>query len=160
MNRKILLSLLVLLVASVAAISTSVGAFNNRPSANGHGNLDQAGDLRTFSFQAQTRNDGSVVGGATLHNRQADAFLKLDINCLRVNGNGATVSGVISQHSDPNFIGLKGIFQVVDRGEGAKAQPDLMSLVFILAANNPTDCNSNVSLPLNVIEGGNIQVKP
>ncbi len=153
--------MLVAVVAMTASSgSISAVASGNNPSANGHGNLTTNDELRTFSFHARTRNDGTVTGSATLHNRDQDVFLKLDINCLTVVGNTASVSGVISRHSNPSFIGRTGIFQVVDNGEGSGNPSDQMSLVFIFGAGSPVDCNTGFILPQNTVEGGNVQVKP
>jgi hypothetical protein len=164
MNRTIALLLLVLIaVIFTPTDSTSAVAAGNTPSASGHGNIRiNDGELRTFSFHAMTRKDGTVTGNTTLHNRDQDVFVKLDIDCLRVVGNTAYVSGVITQHSNPDFLGFKGRFRVVDNGEGANNPPDLMSLVANSPPTSTSDCNSpsNAFPALNDIEGGNVQVKP
>lgn len=163
-SRIILLSLLVLLAVVAAGVvstrSTSVFAAGNSPSANGHGNLTVGGELRTFSFHAMTRKDGTVTGSATLHNRNSDVFIHMDINCLRVVGNTAFMSGPITNSSNPAFEGRTGLFQARDNGEGSNAAPDQLSLLAVLVGNTTIDCNTNFAPLLNPIEGGNIQVKP
>jgi len=165
MNRRItllssfiMLAMIVVFTASSASISAV--AVGNNPSANGHGNITVNDTLRTFSFQAMTRKDGTVTGSATLHNRNSDTFIKLDINCLRVVENTAYLSGIITKSSNPSFEGRLGLFQVVDNGEGANDPPDQISLVFIYPESTLFNCNSFDDFPLNTIEGGNVQVNP
>ena len=164
-NRITLLSLLVLFavfaVGVVPTRSTSVfAAGGNGPSANGHGNLTVGGELRTFSFHAITQRDDDVQGSVTLHNRSTDTFTKADINCLRVVGNTAIMSGPITNSSNPVFEGRTAIFRVQDNGEGANSPPDGLSLLFIFPAGSTASCNINFVFPFMPIEGGNVQVKP
>jgi hypothetical protein len=163
-KRITILSVLILLAmfAAVAGATQSSLAFvfGNTPSANGHGNLTVGGELRTFSFHANTRKDGTVKGSATLHNRASDVFIHADIDCLSVVGNIATMSGTITNSSDPAFEGRRGLFQVQDNGEGGNTTPDQISLLVIFPANSTIDCNSNFTFSRAPIEGGNIQVKP
>lgn len=166
-SRKTVLLLLILLASALLFIgpgrSTTVIAQNSGPSANGHGNLTTVGGaLRTFSFHARTEKDGTVKGEVTLHNRRTDTFVKVDIDCLHVVGNIATMSGTVTHSDDPtlDFTGWHSIFRVVDNGEGADSPPDLMTGL----ANNPPEvtvtCTDIFTEPLRVIEAGNIQVKP
>ncbi len=131
---------------------------NSGPSAGGAGHFEITGDLRTFSFTAITSPDGSVKGQAQLFNRDQDVRLHMDIDCLRVVGNIAYVSGVITHSTTPAQVGLRGLFSAQDNGEGANAPPDRLSLVFsgAFAANI---CKTSGPAPSNVIDG-NIQVKP
>src|SRR5687768_5433806 len=147
MNRRITLLSFLIMVAAFAAITasshpTSTVALGNKPSANGHGNLTISGELRTFSFHAMTSNDGTVKGNSALHNRDLDVFSKMDINCLSVAGNTASMSGPITHHSDSYLVGRTGVFQVVDNGEGSNGAPDEISLVFVLPVNSTSDCNT------------------
>jgi len=159
MNRKIALLLTVLIAALFApSLSTSALAVFNGPSSNGHGNITVNGELRTFSFHANTLKNGEVRGSLTLHNRVNDTFIRADIDCLRVIGNTAHMSGVITRSSEPAFEGLRAFFRVQDNGEGANSPPDGLS--FLNVGPNVPDCNSAFSPPFQVIEGGNIQVKP
>lgn len=164
MNRRMtVLSLLVLLAAVIATgitRSTSAMMPASGPSASGHGNLTVGGELRTFSFTAVTHKNGTVTGQAQLNNRAQDTRLHLDIDCLRVVGNTATVSGIVTNTTDPTLEGFRGIFRVEDNGEGANDPPDRISLVFLFPPSVPLDCNSNLGLPLIPIEAGNIQVRP
>ena len=149
-------------VFGTSAVTQATSAFGggNRPSANGHGNITLSGELRTFSFTANTRNDGSVTGSVQLQARQADNTLHGDINCLKVVGNIAVMSGPILNSADPAFNGWTGIFRVQDNGEGANASGDLMSLYALVPPTSTLNCNSIGPLTMLAVEGGNVQVKP
>ena len=133
---------------------------NSGPSATGAGHFDQAGELRTFSFNAITKKDGTVNGHAELHNRLQDTRLHIDVNCLRVVGNVAIMSGVVTNSNDPTLVGDETLFSVQDNGEGAKAPPDLISLVFLFPPGSGFSCDLFAVAPTNAIEGGNVQVRP
>jgi len=151
---------LAMIVAALGAIS--VGAFGgNTPSANGQGSINEPLGLRTFSFSAITKKDGSVTGQATLHRRATTLFFaKVDVNCLNIVGNTATVSGVVTNSSNPEAIGLVALFRVTDNGEGQGNTSDQISLLYFDAPDSGTDCRITEFIPQVPIEGGNIQVKP
>ena len=135
------------------------------PSANGQGtvlleNLPFDGEgFRHFSFHARENNDGSVVGNGVLSWIGGVEHSTFDIDCLVIDGNVATMSGVITRDSDPDFVGRLCGFKVVDNGEGAGADPDEVSILFI--GDDPAiyTCVNPLPVPLYPIEGGNIQVK-
>jgi hypothetical protein len=135
---------------------------NSGPSAHGAGHFDIGGELRTFSFTAVTHRDGTVNGQAQLVNRAADTRTHVEINCLRVAGKTAFVSGVVSNASNPALEGQPAIFSVQDNGEGSDATPDLVSLVFIGGSTPLVNaCQAPLQpTPTNVVERGNIQVQP
>ena len=134
---------------------------NSGPSASGAGHFEITDDLRTFSFHANTAKDGSVSGQAQLNNRFLGVATHIVVNCLRVVGTTAYVSGVISKHSIPAFVGTGARWKVQDNGEGANALPDRISLVTPGGpGGTPLNwCLSVSPTPTNAI-AGNIQVKP
>ena len=132
---------------------------NSGPSASGAGHFEITGDLRTFSFHANTAKDGSVSGQAQLNNRDQSVVAHIVVDCLRIVGTTAFVSGVISKHSDPTLVGKGARWKVQDNGEGANAPPDLITLAHVGFTASPTACLAPLSLTLNAI-AGNIQVKP
>jgi hypothetical protein len=95
-------------------------------SATGSGHLQVGGELRTFSFTAVERSDGTVTGQAQNHNRLTGAAAHVEIDCLNVVGNVAIVSGILS---DTSFF-RDALFAVEDNGEGANASPDRITLLF------------------------------
>lgn len=133
---------------------------NSGPSANGAGHFDITGDLRTFSFHANTAKDGSVSGQAQVNNRDQSVVTHMAVNCLRVAGNRAFMSGVITKASDPAIEGRGALWSVQDNGEGANAPPDRISLVFVGGPGGlPHNWCQAGPPPVNVVDG-NIQVKP
>lgn len=127
-------------------------------SATGSGHFLIGEDLRTFSFTARTTARGVTSGEGQVNNRSQGVMSHLKIDCLAVSGNIATVTGYISQSSNPDFVGQYMIFRVIDNGEGGKAaSPDLISLVFF-RTSAPYDCTLNWSLAMNPIAKGNVQV--
>lgn len=153
----VFLSATVLLVALFAA--TAFKPLPPGPSANGQGTLTLPGDIsRHFSFHANTMPDESVKGSGVLTYTANQLKIHFDINCLRVSGNTAWMSGVITKNDDaPERVGWQIRFKVVDNGEGSNANADEMTLMQL----SPTlpDCSNQINIALSPIEGGNIQVK-
>ena len=118
------------------------------------------GTFRSFSFSARKYADGTVDGELQLNSRGFDVFVHIKIDCLRVVGNDAFMSGTITNSNNPLFEGRSVIFNVEDNGEGANSLPDRISLVGIAPAGVQINCNSNIVLQTVPIEEGNIQVKP
>lgn len=147
------------------------------PSANGHGTLlvlDEDGNTvrRQFSFSARTAADGTVSGTAVLHNPAFSGAngnkyqAKMDITCMNVIGNIAIFGGTIQRTNDPNLVDTA-FFSVQDNGEPGRNNDRISSLFFFDddPNNNPGDPQgclllTPADLPLNVIDGGNIQVRP
>ncbi len=137
-------------------------AQGNGPMASGHGNLTTGGELRTFSFSAVTHSDGSVTGEAELKSRASGTVIHAQLNCLTVVGHQAYIGGIVTNATNPAFVGKPAVFSVIDNGEGAGAPPDQLSL-FVTFVNPPSeDCNgaTNHSQTMHPIEAGNIQVTP
>jgi len=157
MNRHTLLGLCAILLASVAGCSESPtetlspdfdlltkvadrNAVVGSASGSGHTpcgpnpdspflcGTDDGSLLRTFSFNARLKADGSVSGRAQFINRDNGRELKVDIDCVRFFGadmNRAWMIGTITHStsaSDP--VGLVIGFAVEDNGEGNGADPD------------------------------------
>lgn len=97
-------------------------------SANGSGHSARpAGFITTFTFNAVKRADGRVTGQALYQN---GIRLKVEIDCLAVDGNVAVLSGTLKQHSNPMWVGAGGYFVVEDNGEGVQASPDRVSALW------------------------------
>jgi hypothetical protein len=132
--------------------------------ASGHGNLTVGGGLRTFSFTAVTKSDGTVTGEVELKSRASGTVIHATINCLTVVGNHAYIGGVVTKSTDPefDFVGKPCVFAVIDNGEGAGSPPDELSLFTTFVNPPPEDCNGDTvhNRTMHPIEAGNIQVKP
>jgi hypothetical protein len=83
------------------------------------------------SGQAQF-HDNTVVGNVNGH---------VAINCVRIVGNEATLSGIITHSNDPTIEGWEALFQIRDNGQGGAGEgPDLMSPVLLHEVGIGSDC--------------------
>jgi len=160
-----------LLVLVVGALTLPLTAPAAAPSvvqlATGSGHFQYTSDtgvtdLRTFSFEARQFDDGTVSGNAQVKNRATGQTLNIHVDCLKVLGNIAVVSGIAWSATGPgNTDGDGAIFAVEDNGEGADAAPDRVTYAYTGSGLVCTDFNSaadvNPSLFYDV-EGGNIQI--
>ena len=105
-------------------------------SATGSGHMQLGGELRTFSFSAVERNDGSVTGQAQLQARLVDSTSHVEIDCLNVVGNVAIVSGTLDS-------GITGAFAVEDNGEGGNAPPDRITLLNTVRSSRRASASSS-----------------
>ena len=131
------------------------------PSTTGSGHTVVAGELRTFSFTAQQRADGTAQGTAQINNRSIGEMFQVAVDCLKVVDNVAIMSGIVTKHTDVNAIGLTGIFGVIDAGEGSGAAADSVSQVFFFRPETLTcqEIDPGEVGPLAApIVSGNVQV--
>ena len=129
----------------------------HRVSAGGH-DLDIAENTdANFSLVAIEHGDGRVTGQWTDQFGQQDGGFHAVINCLRVVGNQAWVSGTITSGGVPgfDFTGLPVITRVRDNGTSANDPPDQISFSFI---GNPTPCTAQPNLILLAMTDGQVKV--
>ena len=163
MKRRISITLTIILVAAIASIySISVGAFGNGPSASGSAHVQFAeNEFRHLSFNAVTHSDGSVTGHITLHNRLTNGVVFVDVDCISISGNVATISGVIPSANFEPYIGQTGYLRIVDNGQGANAAPDRTSRLLVLPTDLNVPCTHPLpGFPLFDVANGNLQVNP
>ena len=149
------------IVAVGALALAAAAAAATLASASGSGHIVFGSSSEHTSFNAQRHSDGSATGQAEVVDHTASGTVRfhLDVDCLNVVGNTATISGIVTSSSDPTIVGFEGIFQVVDNGEGANSPPDLMSLVNVFAVGTGVDCSVPSEFDLAPVQGGNIQVQ-
>jgi hypothetical protein len=77
----------------------------------------------------------------------------VNVTCLTVvDGNRAWVGGIIEDAFLPDLIGRSAFFFAADNGEGAGAEPDLISRVVVAAAGaEQVFCNNAPALPAAVL---------
>lgn len=139
----------------------TISAADGNPHANGGGTTIEGGKVSTFVFNAVQHSDGSVNGHLNYMFREADINIQMDIDCLDINGNRATLSGTVTQvggsATPPSyiFVGQRASFTVQDNGQGKGSAPDLISDLFLFGG---ASCANNwvTYLPIS----GNIDVKP
>ncbi len=77
-------------------------------------------------------HDNTVVGNVNGH---------VAINCVRIVGNEATLSGIVTQSNDPTIEGFEALFQIRDNGEGGRGEgPDFMSPVLLHEVGVGSNC--------------------
>lgn len=176
--RKLTLELFVVCALTlVGALAGLIGATGGAAaggviaSADGSGHISTLGGFRTFAFTARQHADGSDNGQLEINFHPGETspiphvVVNADIDCLRVIGNVAIMSGIVRHTNFPAFENVRGILSVQDNGEGASASPDLISGsamgggVIIVPPTSPLDC-TNVTPPLGQpVERGNVQVR-
>ena len=144
-------------------LSSSVAFAQVVASATGSGHFRVSGDLRTFTFNANTDSSGVTTGQTQGNNRNAGVKWHGRLTCLKVVGNVATMSGVVTDITpglgDPFLVGNFIQFQVIDMGEGNNAPPDLISLTlfFPQGTTDPGCTVPQITATIPILDG-NVQV--
>ena len=157
-----LLVLTGLVLAPLAAAPAPAAQNAVVASATGSGHMVRNGFYRTFSFSARKYADGTSSGELHLNSREFDVVVQIDIDCLRVVGHDAHMSGHITYTSNPaeGEIGELNRLVVQDNGEGAGAPPDMVSGIPANPGSlNPETCETNTLVPNRVVQRGNVQVR-
>jgi hypothetical protein len=136
-------SLVLLALASVALACDRAPTVPQSAAAahvNGDPSFDKAaagpsvtgGGTITFgqSVEHVSVNVRGTSGRATFHDKAAGGNFsgQIEIDCVRIVGNEATLSGIVTHSNDPALEGLEALFQLRDNGEGSSG-PDFMSPV-------------------------------
>jgi hypothetical protein len=125
-------------VLGLLAVAFPLLAQESGPSANGE--FQAAG--KTVQFNARTHNNGQTSGQMSfgtaddLGDQDVDGGgdsnpggaqnlgMTVNFDCLKIKGNRAVMSGVISASSVGQYIGLRTLLIVEDGGEGSKKTGD------------------------------------
>src|SRR6266851_10473008 len=81
-------------------------AAKGNPSATGGGTTVEGGKKSTFVFNAVKQNNGSVNGHMVYHFRSGNITIEMSLNCLKITGNSAALSGTVTKASGtlPSYI--------------------------------------------------------
>lgn len=145
-------------------ISSETVLLKSGPSANGQGTLIMPwGDHQTFSFHA--RDFDGVVEGSLQFNMHGTNQAHGVIDCMTIEENIATLSGVISNWPEEweDFLPPPYYFwfRVIDNGEGANDPPDEFSDIYVPIDYFPCDLPiPDGAITMIPIINGNFQVKP
>ena len=145
-------TILVIMISLAITIVRTSNAGGNVASANGSGH---SGNV-TLSFGAFDHGGGSFTGQATYIDDFAKTKVTVDVECLFVSSNVASIGGSVTKSSNPNFpVGTDVNFSVLDNGEGQGALEDNFSDLFV------GDCSvaQGPAPPMMVSDIGNIQVR-
>ena len=123
------------------------------PAAHGNAGIDFGGEVQTTAFTAN-----GATGQVQIVIKAFGLVGHGQIDCLNVDGNTATMSGVLTLPHDA--AGLPILFRVVDNGQGkgARGGVDQFSLVFF-GEPERGDCNTAGVLDLFPIVRGNVTVR-
>lgn len=155
---------IVLMVVGTAVAKAPAASRVVVASATGSGHMVRPdGTFRSFSFSARKYADGTSKGELQLNSRSFDVVVHIKIDCLRVVGNVAHMSGRITRVSNPDEgeVGELNRVEVRDNGEGGNAPPDQVSTI----PANPGDADPStcVDPPTNatirIVQRGNVQVR-
>jgi hypothetical protein len=111
-------------------------------SASGAIHVHTDDGTRNIEFNAQVSGSGAsgqikFSAPLTIPNQDVDedgtgdlelstttVSLRIDVDCLRVDGNRASLGGVVTESSVSGYVGRRMLLTVEDGGEGSKAPPD------------------------------------
>ena len=135
-------ALAALLLTSLA-VPVLVNAGPSGPSATGSFQFSlEDGAVRFLEFNAREQNNGRTVGEMTFSDPAAivvpdpdapegvtgqGALVRATFDCLKITGNRAVMSGVISESNVSSAIGLRVLLVVEDNGEGVNALNDKLT---------------------------------
>lgn len=142
MKRIVFAAFVALAVVTLTLPSLSL-AGNDGPSASGNFQFSlEDGQPRFLEFNVREQNKGTVVGEMTFSDPSvvpvgdpdsaegpgtAGALIRAKFDCLKITGNRAVMSGVISESNILNAIGLRVLLVVEDNGEGVNALTDKLT---------------------------------
>lgn len=139
------------------AVSAASAAAPHAPSVTGGGTITFGTSVEHVSV-----NVVGESGRAVFHDKAAGGNFtgQIDVNCVRIVGNEATLSGIVTHSNDPALEGLEALFQLRDNGEGGSATGrDLMSPVLFHEVGIGVDCSVPSEFDL-VPAKGNFRVVP
>jgi hypothetical protein len=83
----------------------------------------------------------AATGDAYFNDRTARVRGHIKVNCLRVTGNTATISGKVTESNDPTIVGFEGLFTVQDNDPQKRGRPaDQSSTVLLHEVGVGPDC--------------------
>jgi hypothetical protein len=114
----------------------AVAASASGPSVTGAGTITFGSSKEHLSVSAF-----GTTGHAVFHDEAAGGNFhgQIDINCVRIVGNEATISGIVSHSNNPTLEGMEALFQIRDNGNGGST-PDLMSPILFHTVGVGPDC--------------------
>ena len=122
------------------ALTGATGAIQFNAKAQGSGAKGQM----TFTGTSEISNE-DVDGEGTTGSALTGASMTVDFDCLRVNGNQAAMSGVITASSVAQLVGTRALLSVEDGGEGKNADLDKFSWgVYRASAMNWTPSDAEI----------------
>jgi hypothetical protein len=133
------------------AVAQDVPATATSSAAHG-GYFATYGATRRIEFTANRNGLNEQSGQGSFFNTTTGLKVHFTIDCLKVEGNVATMTGIWDSNGDSRYM----LLRVVDNGEGHRATDQVSPLY---SSSRPLSCNDSYDLPLFEAFGGNIQVR-
>lgn len=120
---------LVVVIAAVAASSVKGSGTINFGASVEHYSVNTSGSSGRVTFNDKTVS-GNVNG-------------TIAVNCVRVVGNEATISGIVTHSNRKSIEGFEGLLQIRDNGKGRGSDPrtDMGSPILFHAVGTGSDCS-------------------
>jgi hypothetical protein len=121
---------LMLIAAAVAASSVKGSGTINFGASVEHYSINTSGSSGRVTFNDRTVS-GNVNG-------------TIEVNCVRIVGNEATISGIVTHSNRKSIEGFEGLLQIRDNGKGRGAKssgPDMGSPILFHAVGTGSDCS-------------------
>jgi hypothetical protein len=102
----------------------------------------------TINFGASTEhysiNTSGSTGLVTFNDRTVSGNVNgtINVNCVRIVGNEATISGIVTHSNRKSIEGFEGLLQIRDngKGRGKDGGPDMGSPILFHAVGTGSDC--------------------
>jgi hypothetical protein len=121
---------LVVIAAAVAASSVKGSGTINFGASTEHYSVNTSGSSGRVTFNDRTVS-GNVNG-------------TINVNCVRIVGNEATISGIVTHSNRKSIEGFEGLLQIRDNGKGRGGKsggPDFGSPILFHAVGTGSDCS-------------------
>ena len=141
-------------LASLAFASFAIAA---AASVNGSGTVTFGSSVEHITVNATAGSTPTTGSGrATFQDKAAGGNVngQINVNCVKVVGNTATVSGIVTHSNKKSLIGSEGVFQIVDNGN----RTDFASIINFHAPGTSTDCTAG-EFDVSPVKG-NFTVRP
>ena len=120
-----------ILVVIAAAIASSV---------KGSGTINFGASVEHYSI-----NTSGSSGRVTFNDRTVSGNVNgtIEVNCVRIAGNEATISGIVTHSNRKSLEGFEGLLQIRDNGKGRGGDPgpDMGSPILFHAVGTGSDCS-------------------
>jgi len=104
-------------------VKTDEGTRDVEFNAQGSGS-GASGQIKFSAPFTIPNQDGDEDGTGDLELSTTTVSLRIDVDCLRVDGNRAAIGGVVTDSSVSGYVGRRMLLSVEDGGEGNNAAPD------------------------------------
>ena len=125
-----------MLRASLVVIAAAVAV----SSVKGSGTITFGASVEHYSI-----NTSGSSGRVTFHDKTVSGNVNgtIDVNCVRIVGNEATISGIVTHSNRKSLEGFEGLLQIRDngKGRGADSGPDMGSPILFHAVGTGSDCS-------------------